>query len=48
MENGEERLSSNFAFLRAVCEEFRRLKQSHGMRSLTMSEAAAAARGKEH
>jgi hypothetical protein len=41
-------METNFAFLRAVCEEFRRLRQSHGMRSLTMSEAAAAARGKEH
>lgn len=38
-------METNFAFLRAVCEEFRVLQNRYGMRSLTMASAAAIARG---
>jgi Polysaccharide deacetylase len=38
-------LKSNLAFLSAICREYKRLQNLHGMRSLTMQEAALLARG---
>jgi peptidoglycan/xylan/chitin deacetylase (PgdA/CDA1 family) len=38
-------MNENLTFLRAVCAEYKRLQQSHGMRSLTMHDAARLARG---